>query len=415
MNRNRGLLIFILIVVAGIIAFVYYKNNYFPKYNWFKNYDKNNEQPYGLNLFYKILEEKSKGSTLLHNESYDTIDTNETNSNLIFVGDDFYVDSLTAVDLLRYAERGNCIFIASNYCPLEIARSFVPIGDSIFGFKSNFDSLITVNFNDKKLPYPEELIFHHQYLKDTVGTYWSIYRNRYFNDTLTNYDFIPLSFINDSNVNSFYVLHGKGKIIFHSNPILFTNYYMIRENGFKHTNNFLSLFNNGHLYWDDQYNNQYNSDDGDDPSNPNNPLKFLFSHPYLKIAWYLFLATILLYLIFRSKREQRIIPILPVNTNASIEFTKAIGTLYFQSKERHHIVNEMYFIFLSEIRSRYFLATDIPDAELIEQLTLKSGIDKTTLYDLFRQFRYLRSYPEATNNEIMKLYDSIEKYHKKRK
>jgi hypothetical protein len=415
MNKNPGLVIISLFLVVCTIAFVYYKNNYIPKYRWSTYYDINNEEPYGLKLFHKAIKSKSKGTTLLYNESYDTIDTTETNSNLVFVGDDFYVDSLTTIDLLKYVERGNCLFIASNYCPMEITRSFVPIGDSISGFKVNFDSVISVNFCEKNLPYPQELRFHYQVLKDTVSTYWSIYKNRYFNDTLTHYDFMPLSFLSDSSVNSFYILHGNGKIIIHSNPILFTNYHLINENGFKHMNNYLSLLNNGHLYWDDQYNNQTNTSNESNANNPNNPLKFLFSHPYLKTAWYLFLGTILLYLIFRSKREQRVIPILPINTNASIEFTKAIGTLYFQSKEHHHIVNEMYYIFLSEIRARYFLPTDIPDAELIEQLTLKSGIDKTTLYDLFRQFRYLRSYPEATTDEIIKLYDSIEKYHKKRK
>jgi hypothetical protein len=186
---------------------------------------------------------------------------------------------------------------------------------------------------------------------------------------------------------------------------------MIKKNGFQHANNLLSQLHNGPTYWDDP-----NALETKNSKTTNgNPLKFLFSHIYLKWAWYLLLITIGLYLIFRSKREQRIIPLMPVNTNTSIEFTKAIGTLYFQNKGHRHIANEMYMIFLSDIRSRYNIFTDIAEMDLIDQLTMRSGINKSIIYNLFNKFKYVRLDPESNSDDLIRLFDDLENYNKKRK
>lgn len=411
MRRSTPLIVFVILVVGGILAILYYKKKYFPKYNWNVDYRKTSEQPHGLKLFYSSIKNQKTETTLLYNQSYELLDTTLTNSNFIFVGDDFYVDSTTALYLLKYVEKGNRMLISSNYAPLEIMRNFVPIGDSIYGYTDRLDSVVHLDFSKDTVPHPLKFSFHYQYLKDTAAINWSVYGIGYFKDTLAGYGFIPFSIYNDSCVNSFYVKHGKGRIIFHANPVLFTNFYMITENGFKQANNYLSQLHKGPTYWDDPYSVQQNNS----RASSSNPLKFLFSHTYLKWAWYVFLITILLYLFFRSKREQRIIPLMPVNTNASIEYTKAIGTLYFQSKGHNPIANEMYMIFLSEIRSRYGIFTDIAEADLIDQLSLRSGVNKSVLFNLFKQFKYVRTHEDATADDLIILHNAIDYYHKKRK
>lgn len=413
MNRNLAPILFIILIVGGIAAFIYYKKNYFPKYSWAADYKKNSDQPYGLKLFYTAVKNQEQKTTVIFNQSYDKLDTNQSNSNFIFVGNDFYVDSVMAFRILKYVEKGNRVLISSNYCPFEIVRNFVPIGDTIAGFDEVRDSIVSIEFTQDKVPFPAKTNFHFQFLKDTVAYSWNVYRKSYFKDTLAYYHFVPLSFLNDSNLNAFTIRHGKGEIIIHSNPILFTNYYMIRQNGFEHANNILSQLHSGPTYWDDPNSIHNESNNSSDESN--NPLKFLFSHPSLKWAWYLLLFTILLYLVFRSKREQRIIPLMPVNTNASIEYTKAIGTLYFQNKGYSQIANEMYIIFLSDIRSMYNLSTDMPEAELTEQLSMRSGVNRNLLYQLFKQFKYVRTNTDPKEDDLINLYDAIDNYYKKRK
>lgn len=324
MNRNSTLIWFIILIICGIAAFLVFKNNHLPKYSWETDYKKNSDQPYGLKLFYTAIKNQKKTTTVIFNKSYDLLDTSINNSNFISIGDDFFVDTTEANYILKYVEKGNNVLISSNYSPLQIIRNFVPVGDTIHGYMETRDSIVNIAFVKGNFPYHSKLKFHFQYLKDTLARNWSIYSKQYFNDTLLNYNLIPLSYLNDSSINAFCIVHGKGKIIIHANPILFTNYYMIQKNGFEHANNFLSQLHNGPTYWDDPT----SIENINSKTIHSNPLKFLFSHPNLKWAWYLFLITTALYLIFRSKREQRIIPLVEVNTNTSIEYTKAIGTLY---------------------------------------------------------------------------------------
>jgi hypothetical protein len=321
------------------------------------------------------------------------------------------VDSTEAARLLHYVEKGNRLLIAGNYFPFELMMPLVPPGGTVRAYWERRDAEAVVHYMAGSVPYPGQSVFHYRHLKDTVAHTWNFFRNDYFSDTLALYHFKPISFLNDSAVIACSIDHGNGRIILHANPILFTNLYMTGSNGHHHMSNLLSLLQEGTTYWDDPYAVQgHNAQEA-----RGNPLRFLFSHPHLMWAWYLFLFTIILYIIFRSKREQRVISLMPVNTNASIEYTKAIGTLYYQKKGHHHLANELYTIFLAEIRGRYNIFTDIEEKELIDQLSARSGISRNILYNLFRQFQYVRSDREANGDDLINLYNAIEYYHKKRK
>ncbi len=414
MNKNFTLILFFVLVALSIFGFIYYKNKYTPRYNWSENYKRSSDQPFGLKVFYNIVKDQSTELIFVNDQSYEKLDTNSVNSNFIYVGDEFWVDSIAELHMLKFAEKGNRVFIVSNYAPTKLTRNFVPVGDSIMGYDSSRDSIVYVDFRKDLVPDSKKMRFVNRYLKDTSGYYWSFYKRSYFNgeDTLSFHRLKAFSFLNDSNINSYYVDEGKGRFIVHCNPVLFTNIHMITEDGFKNAGNFLSQLHRGPTYWDEpstMSGSNYNA------SARNNPLKFLFSHPYLKWAWYTFLVTLLLYLFFRSKREQRIIPLMPVNNNASIEYTKAIGTLYFLNKGHNHIAGDMYMVFLADIRHRYNISTDVPESELVDQLVVRTGISKNILYHLFKQFRHVRESTDANADELIDLYNAIENYNKKRK
>lgn len=411
-KKNIPIIIFALVAVIVIAAFIFVRKYYLPKYSWYENYSKTSEQPYGSKLFYTLLKDRDLPLTVIYNRNYHLLDTNLTNSNLIFLGAGYDVDSADAKTLLKFVEKGNHVFVASGYVPLKILREFVPVGDSIYGCTHVRDSVVYVSYKNAKVPFPQKIRFQYQNLKDTVATYWSVYNQTYFKELHDKYGYEAFSFLNDTNINAFFIPHGKGRLYFHTNPVLFTNYYLAQQRGYAHTANMLAQLHNGPVYWDepDSYKPGAESD-----SPGKSPLKFLFSHPYLRWAWYLLLVTVFLYLVFRSKREQRIIPLMPSNVNTTIEYVKAIGTLYFKSGEQRYIANEMYIVFLSEIRSRYNLATNIQEADLIDQLSVRSGVNKRILENLFKKFKKLRSESNAGGDDLVELYNAIENYNKKRK
>lgn len=410
--KNRALIIFLAVIILVVGGFIYYKNSYLPKYRWSHNYQRNSDQPYGLSLLNKLVKQKASRVVTMQGLDSEKLDTTASGSNMLFVQEQFSADSSDAALILRYAAKGNRVLLATDYSPMEILRTFVPVGDSILGFSYRADSLVTISFEESYLPYKGRVNFHHRFLKDTTTAEWSFYRRSYLYDTLSAWNFHPVSLLDDSCVNAFYLDVGKGRIVVHCNPLLFTNFYLSTNEGYLHTNNFLSFLQPGPVYWMEPWNGNGNNFP---EREVNNPLRFLFSHRHLKWGWYLFLVSVLLYLFFRSKRRQRIIPLMPVNVNTSIEYTKAIGSLYFQKRSHGQIASEMQLIFLAEVRSRYNIPTDVPDEELVKQLHLRSGLSTQALSNLLKQFRQLQISGSVTESELVRLHDAVDYYHKKRK
>ena len=406
MSKNIFTIILVLVIGCGIVAFVFYIKARSPKYNWEAQYTNKSDQPYGLKCFFEILKEQKNGVSLINSNALNLIDTSVTNTNLIAIDTYIELDSLNISHLLNYIKRGNTVFLSTNEAQTYLMERILPKAGTMYGYDLYENSRVNVNLASKKLPYNEKLEFSHRYLKKITATNWAGYFQYYFDADLKPFNIVPISYINDTIINCFSIAHGRGNLILHSNPILFTNYNIIKRNGFKNANNILSYLNSGSIYWNDLQYSQNQTGDGAGT----NPLKFLFSHYTLKTAWYLLLFSVLLFVLFRSKREQRIIPIIYKNKNTSIEFAKAIGSLYFQKKAHHNIANELYNIFLSEIRSRYNMTTNYKEDVLIDLIAKRTEINKEVVSDLFKDFSDVKYNVNATSKELVKLYKSIENF-----
>ena len=411
MSKKYVIILFAVLIGGAITAGIIYVKQFTPKYDWNIKYTKNSEQPYGLKLFYNVLKGQSKGRSITSNQYYGSLDTTSSNGNLVFVGHEMDISRYDRDCILNYVARGNTALISCRNAPFELSNFFISDTGMVDGYDYSYDSVVNVDFTKAPVPYPKAMNFHYQHYKKQDVTFWAGYDIDYFTDSLAPYGFAPIAYINDSLINCYSINYGLGKIIFHTNPILFSNYHMVGQNGFEHANNMLSYLNDGPIYW----NEEGPLTDFGEKNVQDNPLAFLFSHFTLRWGWYLFLITIILFLVFRSKREQRIIPVLSRNVNTSVEFTKAIGTLYFQKGGHNNIAAEMYLLFLSDIRTRYYIATDKEDDNLIDQLSVKAGIDKIQLTDLFTQFDNVQFGKKATAKELINLYQSIDKYNKTRK
>jgi hypothetical protein len=407
MNRNT-IIILLIVVGGGLISLFYlFIKQYSPEYHWNEQYHKKSEEPYGLSIFYGLLDQGENNVVNIKRDFNKTLDTNKTNTSYIAVGDFLYVDSLRAAHILKYVEKGNNALLITNSAPLEIARMNVYHHDSITGYFGEFDSLFSVSFIDEGTRASRS--FHHQNLKDTTGYYWYAYSKTYFYDTLAVDDFEAISEMNKK-INCYSFNWGKGSVIIHSSPILFTNYNIIQKDGFTNANKILSYLNGGDIYWDEISRRNISENKG--VEGETNPLQFLFSHYTLRWGWYLFLFTILIYLLFRTKREQRIIPLLPKNTNSTISYVKAIGVLYFQKGQHKLIANELYTLLLADLRNKYQINTTLKEPELIAQVSVKSGIEEETITALFKHFRKVKYSPMANSKDLINLHNAIEFYYK---
>jgi hypothetical protein len=106
------------------------------------------------------------------------------------------------------------------------------------------------------------------------------------------------------------------------------------------------------------------------------------------------------YMIFASKRKQRIIPIVTPPANLSLEFTRTIGTLYFQQRDHRDIAVKKMIYLLEKVRQYYFLQTADTSDAFRAKLSHKSNVSIETINGVFdiyeREIKRVRYIDEKT-------------------
>ena len=85
----------------------------------------------------------------------------------------------------------------------------------------------------------------------------------------------------------------------------------------------------------------------------NSPMRFILNQESLRWAYYLGMIGLLIFVVFKAKREQRIIPVIKPLENSSIEFAKAVGGLYYEHRDFTDLIFKKINYFLEHIRSHY--------------------------------------------------------------
>ena len=372
-------------------------------YDWEKRYRYYGDEPYDINVFYQLLAERDKDLRHATNDYRKLLEKSE-NTNLIQIGAEFRTDSSKLIALCDYVYRGNNAYIIAQESPYDVFYKLYGSYSSIW-FTDTVKSNIEVGFVGDYKHYE----FEHQHELKVSPFNWSYLRHQeLYSDSASSP--ISLSNFDDSLVNYFKINYGDGTFYIHTQPVLFTNFMLKEKSGFEHMSQVFETLNDGQILWDESYN-YFQAEEGERAASP---LKLFFSHVSLKWGWYVLLIMALLFLLFRSKRQQRIIPIMPVNRNESMEFARNIGNLYFTSNNHKYIVEEMYDTFLADARHRYQIDTNQEAKDVFKQIAKKSGLGDVTLTELYDYFN-MRLSEMGSNEELIKLYNTLTNYYNQRK
>ena len=165
--------------------------------------------------------------------------------------------------------------------------------------------------------------------------------------------------------NFIQVPFGKGNFYLHSEPLILTNYYLLKPEGHKYVENVFSyLPNNKTIWFTENYNKKRESQ---------SPLRFILQNDNLRHAWQLLLVGLLLFALFNIRRKQRIVPIIEPLKNKSVEFVKSIGNLYLQEGTPHDMALKKIQYFLNKVRLDLMIDTQHLDDNFIKKLHLKTG------------------------------------------
>ena len=404
MNSKRLIILIILLVIGIFGVFIYrYFTERIPKYKWNESYNFKSIEPYGTQFLYRLLNEDNNVK-IIKKSLVSQLPLIETKANYFFIGNYFSEDTADIKQLLYFVEIGNKAFLYTKYIPDFLWKNITQYKVSYFEKDSIF---ATINFPHDT----SSLVFNYRFFKEDKIYSWNYIDYTFFTDTLTLQDnFIPLAYFNDD-ICYFSVKYGKGELFFHTIPLLFTNYHIIREAGFKNAQKCMKYFNKGDIYFDEKK--QFLSDPAFFKTSESSPLRYILSQKSFRWAWYLGLALIIIYLVFRSKREQRIIPVINKPQNTTLEFNKAISVLYYQSNDISIIAEEMMKMFLLFLKNKFAINVELNKYnESLELISKRSEIKKDLINEIFTN-NIKTSYGDKKNKEnLIILHKSIEYFYK---
>ncbi len=124
---------------------------------------------------------------------------------------------------------------------------------------------------------------------------------------------------------------------------------------------------------------------------------------------------IVLFIFFYGRRKQRIIPVIPLLTNSTVEFVETVGNLYYQQKDYKNIAEKKISYLLDYIRNKYFIKTSSFDEETIQKIAEKSSLPSGKIKSLFREIEKINHSQKITEEELVNINYQIEKFYERTK
>lgn len=395
---NRTLKIYIAILVLLFIGIVVIEFSTPQPVNWQKTYNEKHKIPFGTYIFYEELETLFTKSEIkdikrtpyeYFNDYYDWEDsTYYATGTYMLIDERPELDNTSAQELLDFASFGNDIFISANYFPdrLKDTLGFKTDNKYTFSGKANL-TYTNPSFANDSITIEKGL--SNIYFSKIDTAYTTVLGYQKFGDsTYTN--FIKTSW-------------GQGYFYIHLQPAVFTNYQLLKKDNKKYAAAAMSYIDDDTIYFDSR--NKLNATES------RSPLRFILSQPALRWAWYLVLITILIFIIFNAKRKQRIVNVIKPLKNTTVEFTKTIGNLYYETKDHDNLIEKKITYFLEYIRRVYYLDTQILDDKFVKNLSLKSGKDQKDIKKLVNKIAHLKSKSNCTEDDLLQLNKAIEDFY----
>jgi len=387
-----GLLLFL------FIGFTFIEFTKDEPIDWRKTFVETDKIPYGTFVLYDQLpslfpQSDIKNITVTPYEYFNAYyneknGIHETTGNYLYVDEHLDIDDVSAQELLDFASEGNTLFIATPYPP-----------------KKFYDSLhLHVSTKYDRKGKAELGFVNPRFSNDTITIETGL-NNIYFSklDAETTTILGYQKFDSIKRINFVKVHYGSGNIYLHLQPILFTNYHLLKKDNQKYASTALTYLPEGTIHFD--YHHKLGKALGD------SPLRFILSKPALKSAWYLALFSLLLFMVFNAKRKQRIVRVIKPLENTTVAFTKTIGNLYYETKDHNNLIAKKITYFLEYIRRVHYLDTEHLDEKFSRQLALKSGKDKAQTQKLVDLIVYLNAKRECTEHDLLNLNKTIEDFY----
>ncbi|THU38076.1 DUF4350 domain-containing protein [Niastella caeni] len=215
-----------------------------------------------------------------------------------------------------------------------------------------------------------------------------------------------------------FAYNGGGSLFIHLAPITFSNFFLLHKQNKAYYDNVLSYLPQSSevVRWDDYFRHHKSGrgEGGDSGGRKGlfDASSWMGKQPALARAMWLLLILMLIIYLFESKRKQRIIPVIQPLKNASVDFVKTIGRLYFQRRDNKNLAQKMTVHFQDHVRSTYSIRASLNDPEFEKRLAWKTGYDLKALKDLLYFINMLQDAPDVTDEALLELNHKLEHFYK---
>ncbi len=370
--------------------------------------DENYKIPYGLYIAHSLLPKLFAGSTMEENSKSPTYwynaDSSAKGKSIFFlISEQFNPERWELKRLLSFVKDGNQVFI----CTPEMNET----AKEYFGFGEEY----TDNDTDSRGSGYENDSGHTSLLKPPFMADTAYFNPGYHVTThFIGTDSLHYTVLGRSDAGQadfIKVSAGKGAFYFHSNPLLFSNYFLLYRNNLDYFQKVVSLMppDKKKIIWDSYY--IYHRNDNGRNSDPS-PLRVLWKVTPFRWAFVIALILLALYIALGAKRLQRIVPLFAKPQNDTLEFAKTIGRLYFEKGDNTNLAQKMATYLLEYIRNRYFIKTAELDADFIKNLSSKTGYDEESTKQLVGNLVYIQDGHLVTEKQLAEIYASFSKFYK---
>jgi hypothetical protein len=397
------------------IVFLFYALFWFiapKKINWNLSFDPNDKSPYGTYVLRKSLEDLFPNQ-IIQNYSKNYYFLNQTDTNtlrtLLIINNQSSVDQSSINELLEFVERGNTVFYASHNLNQYLLDTL--------GLEMEFDSYnqmspayFALDLNSRQYELPDSVHFRYSYGKYFVESDTIKFPHQSIGFIHSHTDFMG-AYIQTNQENSFanFMVFqiGKGKLFLHSSPLAFTNFNILKSYTARYTEDICSyLPDNQVVLWDQTMLKQGQQEQS--------IFGVILRYPSIRLAYFVSLLLVILYVLTNVFRRHRAIPILKPKRNASLELVEKVSDLYIQQANHKNLSDKLIRHFMDYLQQQYYINTNQLDDHFVEKLSRKSGKSIGDIKAFVAEIKKTRAVQQLRSVDLMHLYQVINDFKTKK-
>lgn len=392
----RDFKIYLFIATGLLVIYILAQVNRPKPVDWSTTLDDNDKIPFGTYIMHQRLNDIFPGSKIVpyREPVYNVITDHGTqHASYVLIADGVNISQEDYNKLVKYIEAGNDVFISAFSLGDTIRKKLhtaidVELKDSAsFVVKTNVDTRLLNRSLDTGYAYTfDKGICTYYFSKLDTAKAVELGKNNYGHCTFLKY---PM---------------GKGALYLNANPLLFSNYALLKKQGANYASFALSyLKRTDTVLWDEYYTQGRAGED--------NSMRVFLRHGPLKWAFRIAFFSLILFVFYEMKRRQRIIPIIEPLKNSSLDFVNVVGQVYYEQHNNQNIAQKKITYFLEYLRSKYYLKTTPLDQEFIERLALKTGVERSQAEEIVNHINYLNNRDRVTDHDLILLNQLIQQFY----